>query len=64
MTQDKQFLLYVAKSKLHARMMRGVKTQFENANMLEWTARIGSCRTLTAVEKLRTEFERADQSAQ
>jgi hypothetical protein len=58
--KNKSFTLYIAKTNLHRRMMRDVRTQFENANMQDWLTKLASCRTLVAIAKLQKTFEIAD----
>jgi hypothetical protein len=59
-TQDKQWALYLAKTDAQRRIVRDVRTPFENANVLPWIVRLGTCRTVVSVAKLRAEFEIAD----
>ena len=60
MQVDKEFGLYLAKTRLQSRMMQNVKSQFENANMVEWIERLAKCRSVKAVKRLANKFELAD----
>ena len=52
--------LYLEKTAAQRRLMAGVQTVFENANMSEWVEKLHACKTVSAVNKLMAAFETAN----